>query len=975
MRLERARQRIRIVRSALATLTAISGRDRNFFHVISKAWVVARREGLNGVKSRIILLANARFADLQLLSPEAPPPPLRYEQWIERFDSSRDSDVQAARQHLTMITLPELLILVVVTRDCIASLGKMVSSWNESVYSGWRAALVPSADLSNSESQALQAVAARFTRVTILRTAQDVDNIRGRFDYTILCFSGVVLNRLSTYMFAEAAVRTGAEIVYSDNDRMDDTGHRMDVAFKPQFSPEFVARYNYIGDCFLISRAVAFSAIECAALFQLTLSGYDRLVSALVAGRCVEHVPFILFHTLGNRRRLSHDLPLFEDRGVGAAIIIPTRDRLDCLKPCVESIFARTSYDLELVEIIIVDNSSVEPATLAYFDEISKRPNVAVMRYPLPFNFAAINNLGARGTRKEILVFLNNDTVVHDRAWLSKLIWYAKQSDVGVVGAKLLFPDGTVQHGGCVAGATLGTVRHLLMNADPADVAAADHTREMSLVTGACVAVRRNVFEQIGGFDPILKITWNDMKFCLECLRAGFRNIYIADPLLIHHELKTRGNDNTNERMERYFSEANYTRQRFRDYFYDDPSFNPNLSVVEGEEFAEPPRVRRPWSRPDGRPRRVLILSMVYKFGFGVPMVIQQQAMRLRELGYEVFIGGPRAQNDLSFPGCERVVLGSAKEAAIYAFEHDVSLIISHTPPYFSIPVFIGPHIPVLAYDYGEPSPDFFPEPTRSYLQNVERQKRSAAGLTTMTATISQAVKNEALNKDAVVVGLANSHFLAWSEDLRPRRERARLKLGWTDRFVVLTVCRFGQNERAYKGIDKVAAILREFPYFYPDRSESLVWALAGAGAAEDVKQVEALGFSVYPNVADDFLADLYLAADVYMGFSRWEGYNLGISQALATGLPTVASDIAAHREFPILTSNSVLEVCNWLADEVQARRAAGCDRRPIIYNWEDHTSRFGQIVQELVQRFEGQRQRPGSSVQVVTDCPPTLAR
>jgi GT2 family glycosyltransferase len=919
-------------------------RDRNFRAIVGKVWFVVSKEGLRGVKRRIVALSH----------PDTAPPPVvlpqNYGRWIAQFDSLRESNLPAARRHLATLDLPDMLLMVVVTRTDIGSLDRLAASWRESIHPGWHAALVASADMSGSEVATLTSLAASDPRISVVGTPQAADDVRHRFEYTLLCFGPLLLNAFSIYMFLEAASRTKAEIVYADSDRIDANGRRRDPAFKPQFSPEYLAHENYIGDCLLLSRSVALSS---DALFGLTLSDHDRLVETLARGRRVEHVPFILSHVLDDRRRAPHDLPAVENRGPGVAIVIVTHHGVGRLKPCLDSILARTTYDPNLITFVVVDNNSTEAATLAYLDGIARQPNIAVLKCAPLLGCAAMRNVAAREAKADMLVFIDEELVVHDPDWLGKLVRYASRPDVGVVGAKLLSPDGTVAHGGCVAGGNMGTIGRLLANTKPE---AADRTREMTLPAAACCAVRREIFQQIGGFDPILAGAWGHAKFALDCLRAGLRNIYIADPLLC----RTAPSGSVHD--ERYFDEADYARRGFRSYFQDDPFYNPNLAVEPARQFAEPPRVRRPWSNLPDRARRILVLSMVYKIGFGVPLVIQQQVAKLKDLGYEVIIGGPKAEKEFAFPGSERVALGSAKEAAILAFERDVALIVVHTAPYFEIPVFIGGHIPVLAYDYGEPSPAFFPEPVRSYLINVANQKRSAAAMTTMIATISQAVKDETLNNDAIVVGLANSHLPAWSEALRPRRDSVRQRIGWGDRFVVLTVCRFSENERAYKGLDKIAMILRHFPYLHPDRSQNLVWALAGAGSATDVAQVEALGFTVFPNVPDETLTDLYAAADAYMGFSRWEGYNLGISQALAMGLPTVASDIPAHREFPIFTSDSTLAVGNWLAREVVAHTAAKHDRRAIVYEWETSTTRFAQIVERIVEQAAAQIPRFGAS-------------
>lgn len=969
MVMRRTRQRARIVRNALAMLVMVSRRDRSLRKLAGKTWWVLSREGLRGLKSRVVQVTYPVLPVIEAPEPEPlaeVPRPLTYGDWVARFDPGRETE--AARRHLATLRLPELLVLHVVGREELGAVGRVLASWQGSIHPGWRGAFLAATELTAAERAALRAAAAD-ARVAVLGEPGEVAPLRERAPHTLLCRGGAVLNPLSLYMFGEAAARTGAEVAYADHDLLGPDGERADPAFKPQFSPGYASRHNYLGDCVLLHRAVPLTPGQATALARDGTAGFDRVVTEVVAGRRVEHLPFVLSHLPRERSRRVHPDPAPRVRGPRVSIVVPTRDGLAHLGACIGSILDRTAYDRALVEIVVVDNDSRDPETLAYLAGLEEGGIARVVRYPHPFNFAAINNLGAATARGEILVFLNDDTVVRDPHWLGKLVRHAEEPGAGVVGAKLLFPDGTIQHGGCAAGGNMGTVSHLLMHRDPGDVAATDHTREMSLLTGACWAVRRTVFDRVGGLDPILRVTWNDVKFCLDCLAAGLRNVYLADPILLHDESKTRGADDDWAKLTRYLGEGGYTRARFRPVFLDDPSWNPNRSVEQGEHgagLAVPPRVRRPWSQPPGRPARIMMLSAVYRFGFGVPLVIQQQAAKLVALGHEVIIAGPEAEREFAFPGCERVILDSVKEAAAQAYERDVSLVVAHTPPFFEMPLVLGPHIPVLAYDYGEPAAEFFPDPVHSYLRNVEIQKRLAAPLTTAIATISQAVKDETLNPGAIVLGLANSHLPAWSEAMRSRREAVRRRLGWDDGFVVLTVCRFSENERAYKGLDKVAAVLREFAYLHPERARRVVFALAGAGAEEDVAAVRQLGFTVFPNVPDEELTDLYAAADAYVSFSRWEGYNLGIAQALAMGLPVAASDIPAHREFGVFTSNSTLLVCDWLAREVAGRGAR--ERRADLRDWDESTARFAEVVASLLRDRDARASRPGASSRASVD-------
>ena len=959
MVLARTGRKIRLLRTGLILLARIYRRDRNFPRLAGSVWRVGTRQGLIGLRQWIISATPADNLDPgPIPTPLAPPMPADtaglYQAWLSRYDILGNDQLQAAKRHLASLDLPELLILAVITPGDLPSLDRMIGSWRASIHPGWQAAIVAPSGWSPSEHHLLRSAIAVDERIHVVTTAEEVEALRQSFTFVLLCFGATLLNSLSTYMFLEAATRTGAALVYSDHDHLAEDGTRLDPAFKPQFSPEYLRHYNYIGDCFLISRAAGWTAAESAELFGIGAMGFDGIVGRLVRAsdqnKPIEHLPFLLFHSLRERPRRSENSPIFATTGPRVSIIIPRRAGLDHLKRCLESILSKTIYDPEQVEIVIVDHGSARPETTHYLQEIAARPNLAVVRHLAPSNISEINNLGAAAAHGAIFVFLDAAAVVYDPDWLGKLVGYAQKPGVGAVGGKVLLPDGEIQHGGWVAGGSMGTIQPLLTQARQEDVAVTDHTREMSVLTGGCLAVSRDVFQKLGGFDPVLRTTWSDVKFCLSALSVGLRNIYIADPLLTRDELKTREADDTRQRFLRSLSEGDYTRRQHRQYFYDDPSYNPNLSLEQVGDLAEPPRVRLPSFRVGDHAPRILLLSIVYNVGYGVPVVMQQHARKLLESGYEVVIGGPAADNELSFPGCERVVLNSAQEATTYALTRGIVLVVSHTPPFFEVPILIGGRIPVLAHDHGEPPADLFQGPTRDYLLKVGDQKRRAAVLTTRINAISQSVKDEGLNKDAVVVGNANSHLPAWSETLRPMRERFREERGWHDKFVVLTVCRFREGERAYKGLDKIAEIMREFCYLYPEQSRPLLCVLAGAGTETDVKEVEALGFTVFANVSNAMLADLYKAADAYMSFSKWEGYNLGIGQALAMGLPTLGSDIPAHREFGIKTTNSVLIGCEWLAAEVERRAASTPGQRIAkIYDWDRSAAAFVAVVEDML--------------------------
>jgi len=254
--------------------------------------------------------------------------------------------------------------------------------------------------------------------------------------------------------------------------------------------------------------------------------------------------------------------------------VIPTRDRVDLLDPCVDSLYATNAG--EDFDVILVDNGSRSAETRAWLERTERdRENFRVLTADFEFNWSRLNNLAIAEAGGDVFVLLNNDTVSRTQGWLGRIAEYAMRKDVGVVGPLLLFPDGTIQHAGVVVGYG-GCADHLFNGTSPA----VDRLmfvsplvpRNVSLVTGACLAVSRRVVDAIGAFDEAYRVVGSDGEFCLRAHLAGLRNVYLPEIVLLHHESQSRGRSDPESDTERL-------RRLVADRMPRDPFYNPNLSL------------------------------------------------------------------------------------------------------------------------------------------------------------------------------------------------------------------------------------------------------------------------------------------------------------------------------------------------------------------------------------------------------------
>ncbi len=428
-------------------------------------------------------------------------------------------------------------------------------------------------------------------------------------------------------------VHPDTDLVYSDEDKIDEEGRRHEPYFKPDYLPDLFKSQNYLSHL-SVYRTSLLRAVDG---FR---PGYEGSQDWDLALRVIErssperirHIPKVLYHwraILGSTalmlseknypveaakraltdhfQRLGESVELIPVPGDHwrarrprpepaplVSIIIPTRNGHHLISRCIDTLVAKTLYPN--YEILVIDNGSDEPATLDYFRQIES-DRIAVLRYDAPFNYSAINNHGIRHARGSIVALLNNDLEIIHGEWLDEMVSQAVRPEIGCVGALLYYPNDTIQHAGVAIGMG-GVAGHLFRDFPRGTDGRCNRarlTQNFSAVTAACLVVRRDVFEKVGGLDESLAVAFNDIDFCLRVRATGLRNLWTPFAELYHHESASRGAEDTPEKHERFRREVEIMLARWKDVIAHDPAYNPNLSLeLTDYSLAAPPRVWSP---------------------------------------------------------------------------------------------------------------------------------------------------------------------------------------------------------------------------------------------------------------------------------------------------------------------------------------------------------------------------------------------
>ena len=574
-----------------------------------------------------------------------------YGDYWQRFYKSAPDVLASQRAAAAQFAFKPLISIILPTWNSdVRLLGRAIDSVLAQTYLNWELIITDDASAVNQSFRQLLARHVRDPRVRCIgsrtRTGIALNTARGIAatlgEYVAFLDHDDELAPEALFEVVRALQEKPFALVYSDEDRIeeDSLGHTVHHTpfFKPAFDPELLRAMNYICHFVVLRRDLAQNGdaragIDGAQDHDLLLRATECLPAA-----DIRHVPRILYHwrvtpnsvsrtpelsqTIQNitvavvqqhlsRCRLAAAVEPHADliganrhfatrvrwklppQAPSVSIIIPTRDRLDLLRPCIDSIIRSAAHYPGILDIVIADNDSTEPATHAYLRHLVDTSAARVVNFPGEFNWSAINNAAAASARGEVLIFLNNDTVALSEDWCAELVANALRPEVGAVGARLLYEDGTLQHAGVVLGVE-GVAGHDSVGEVPGQggyFGRSHLQRSAAAVTGACLATRKSVFDEVGGFDEqSLKVAFNDIDYCLRLRNAGYRVVYNPFAVLYHFESKSRGLDISEDKAARHRVEAATFRARWASIVDHDPYYNAHF-----ERYARPfDRLRPP---------------------------------------------------------------------------------------------------------------------------------------------------------------------------------------------------------------------------------------------------------------------------------------------------------------------------------------------------------------------------------------------
>lgn len=541
---------------------------------------------------------------------------------------------QAKKERETVFPrMVKISILVPLYNTPMQFLVEMIESVLAQTYENWELCLADGSDDAHSEvGEKAREYAAKDKRI-IYHKLEKNEGIAGNTnrcyelatgEYIGLFDHDDVLHPSVLYEYVKVINEKNADYIYCDETTFqgNSINNMITLHFKPDYSLDNLRANNYICHFSVFSRKL----LEGTELFRSGFDGsqdHDMILRLTSNAKNIVHVPKILYYWRSHKASVASDINAkpyaiaaakgavadhltrcgfknFEIRSTKAfetifeikyeilaedkiSILIPNKDHVSDLKRCIDSIKSRSTY--ANYEIIVIENNSTDDLTFQYYETLKGDASIQVVTYEGPFNYSAINNFGAKFATGKYLLLLNNDTEVITKNWMEAMLMYAQREDVGAVGAKLLYEDKSIQHAGIVLGLgahrTAGHTHYRVNYENLGYMGRLCYAQDVSAVTGACLMVKKSLYEEVGGLDESFEIALNDVDFCLKLRKKNYWNVFTPFAELYHYESASRGIDiEDKQKAERYNKECEHFKEKWKDVLAaGDPFYNPNFSL------------------------------------------------------------------------------------------------------------------------------------------------------------------------------------------------------------------------------------------------------------------------------------------------------------------------------------------------------------------------------------------------------------
>lgn len=677
-------------------------RGGGFTRTLRKCVAVLRRDGFAGMRQRILSVQHGMAGLAGMLGGFIGRND--YAEWVRRYETITD---EARRRMLARMegfaVTPLISVLMPTYNPKPEWLIEAIESVRGQLYPHWQLCIADDATTDPAIRAILDRYAEEDARIRVVYRETN-GHISATSNSALALAAGEwialldhddLLAEHALFWVVDAINRAPeARLIYSDEDKIDGAGRRFDPYFKCDWNVDLFYSHNLIThlgvyDAALLLEIGGFrEGLEGAQDYDLALRCIERLES-----QQIYHIPRVLYHwrmhaestaqsseakpyaVLAGERALNQH---FQRLGIAAkaevldfgryrvryalpatlplvSLIIPTKNGLQLVRQCLESILGKTTYPN--YEILIVDNGSDDPETLRYFKDLESEARVRVIRDDRPFNYSSLNNAAVQLARGEVVGLINNDVQVISPDWLSEMVSHALRPGVGAVGARLWYPNDTSQHGGVIIGlgGVAGHSHKHLPKGQSGYFWRANLIQGLSAVTAACLVIRKKIYEEVGGLnEEDLRVAFNDVDFCLRVAEAGYRNIWTPFAELYHHESATRGFEDTPERQARFAKEVIFMKQRWGGQLLHDPAYSPNLTL-DHEDFslAWPPRVELLSSPEEHGPEQTQTsrvdkaLKMVDRKGLGLEIGPSHNPIAPKRGGFNVRILDHATQEEL----------------------------------------------------------------------------------------------------------------------------------------------------------------------------------------------------------------------------------------------------------------------------------------------------------------------------------------